>query len=89
MALENFSHYSVLVINHRPTQREAPIWPIQMWIGAKQAANSCAKTAQMRAFNRSFIHAPGMRICGSSVDDMCTHLYESNQPSKHYNKIFY
>ena len=58
-----------------------------MWIGVKQAGNSRDKTAQMRTFNRSFIHAPGMRICGSSVDDMCTQLYESYQPSKHYNKI--
>jgi hypothetical protein len=59
----------------------------EMWIGAKQAVNTCDKTAQMRAFNRGFIHAPGMRICGSSVDDMCAQLYESNQPSNRYNKI--
>jgi hypothetical protein len=59
----------------------------EMWIGLKQAANSRNKTPQMRTFSRSFIPAPGMRICGSSVDDMCAQLYESNQPSKHYNKI--
>ena len=58
-----------------------------MWIGLKQAGNSRDKTAQMRAFNRGFIHAPGMRICGSSVDEMCAQLYESNQPSNRYNKI--
>jgi hypothetical protein len=59
----------------------------EMWIEAKQAGNSRDKTAQMRAFNRSFIRRPGMRICGSSVDDVCVQLYESNQRSKHYNKI--
>jgi len=59
----------------------------EMWIGLKQAGNSRDKTVQMRAFDRGFIHVPGVRVCGSSVDDMCAQLYESNQPSKHYNKI--
>jgi hypothetical protein len=36
---------------------------------------------------RGLPQRPGMRICRSSVDDMCAQLYESNQPSKHYNKI--
>jgi hypothetical protein len=61
----------------------------EMWIGAKQAAISRHKRAQKHAFSHGFIHPPGMRICGSSVDDVWVQLYESNQPSKYYNKILY
>jgi hypothetical protein len=41
----------------------------------------------MRTFCRSMDDPAEMRICGQDVDDMCVQLYESNQPSKHYNKI--
>lgn len=58
----------------------------EMWIGAKRSAISYPKPAQMCASSHGFIRWPGMRICGSSVDDMWVQLYESNQPSKYYNK---
>jgi hypothetical protein len=61
----------------------------EMWIGAKQAAISRHKRAQIRASSHGFVRPPGMRICGSSVDDVWVQLYESNQPSKYYNKILY
>jgi hypothetical protein len=61
----------------------------EMWIGAKQAAIFRHKRAQMPASSHGFIRSPGMRICGSSVDDVWVQLYESNQPSKYYNKILY
>jgi hypothetical protein len=38
-------------------------------------------------FRDGFFYVPGMGICGRSVDDVCIQLYESNQPSKYYNKI--
>jgi hypothetical protein len=58
-----------------------------MWTGPKQAGNSGDKTAQMRNFSHCPIRPLGMRICGSSVDEMWVQLYESNQRSKYYNKI--
>jgi hypothetical protein len=58
-----------------------------MWTGPKQAGNSGDKTTQMRNFSRRPIRLLGMRICGSSVDEMWVQLYESNQRSKYYNKI--
>jgi hypothetical protein len=45
------------------------------------------RTTQTCAFLQNFVHAPGVGICGRSVDDVCIELYESNQRSKHYNKI--
>ena len=30
-----------------------------------------------------------MGICGQTVDDIIVQMYESNQPSKHYNKLSY
>ena len=59
----------------------------EMWIGATQADNSLDKTVQKHDLCHNAIRRPGMRICGSGVDDMCVQLYESNQRSKYYNKI--
>jgi len=58
-----------------------------MWIEATQVSKSRDKIEQIRAFSRQVDNSLETRICGRNVDDMCVQLYESNQRSKHYNKI--
>ena len=58
-----------------------------MWTAARSAGNHDPKTPQIHTFGPGFIGVLGMGICGRSVDQMCVQLYESNQPSKYYNKI--
>jgi len=59
-----------------------------MWTAAKQNGKASAKGAQMPAFYRGPIATPAVGICGWKVDDMWVQMYESNQPTNHYNRFY-
>jgi hypothetical protein len=59
----------------------------EMWIDARIKGKTSAKAQQTGLTLTSSIAKPAVGICGWTVDDVWAQMYESNQPSKHYNRF--
>jgi len=59
-----------------------------MWIAPEQRAIIAPENQYKCRIFRSSIKTNSLRICERPVDDVWAEMYESNQPSNHYNKVY-